>query len=158
MNATRYITPLEEPTRFPIAKYLPCLAAIIANPPTLPIIRGCFVSQVCTIQQWTPGYHTQLVVEDKSRQRVTIGLTFDQDQRGTKLITSLESGFTVMILDAQMQTLVNGKQGIVVKDVKKIKVLPCNTQTLARLNKTILDANFSKSGTRVHVECYGCRK
>ncbi|KAL4954354.1 hypothetical protein BDW69DRAFT_183574 [Aspergillus filifer] len=155
MEGTKPIVQFQDPNRFPAASNLPRLKGTPETPPKYPPLRSVFVGQIMTVQQWTPeGYHTRLLVQDKKGERVTIGLSFPQDSRGSMAISCLEGGQAVLILDAQIQTLLSNQPGIEVWDVNKMKVLPLDIHAFARLNGTFVGCNTFREGRA----CYGCKR
>ncbi|KAL4966142.1 uncharacterized protein BDV14DRAFT_199274 [Aspergillus stella-maris] len=155
MEGTKPTVQFQDPNRFPSASSLSRLKDTVGRPPKSPSLHSIFVGQVMTVQKWTPeGYHTQLLVQDKKGERVTIGLSFPQDSRGSMTISCLEGGQTVLLLDAQIQNLLSNNPGIQVQNVNSIKVLPLDIQAFARLNQTFVECNTFQEG----LACYGCKR
>ncbi|KAL4800833.1 hypothetical protein BDV19DRAFT_383852 [Aspergillus venezuelensis] len=155
MEGTKPTVQFLDPNRFPAASHLPRHKNTSEKPPKYHALRSIFVGQLLTVQKWTPeGYHTRLLVQDKKGERLTIGLSFPQDSRGSMIISCLEGGQTVLILDANIQNLLSNQPGIEVRDVNRIKVLPLDIRSFSRLNKIFVECNTFQEG----LACYGCKR
>ncbi|KAL4928806.1 uncharacterized protein BDV17DRAFT_291432 [Aspergillus undulatus] len=148
-----HIGNLRDCARFPTLSNLPSFLSSQTSSPSLPPIRECFVAEILSIEQWTPAYHTRLLVEDFNRTTATLGCSFPQDERGGLLVSSLQPGYALLVLNPYKQMLKHGKIGIEIGDVSRVKVLPFNMQALIRLNNTLLEFTSEIGGKR----CYGCR-